>query len=486
VQVRDRLFIGGDLVEPAGTGTIDVINPATEEVMGRAPEGTEADVDRAVTAARSAFDEGPWPQMSVDERCDILAKTADNLRNRQEEISSLITQEMGSPISFSMMAQAFAPVMLLDYYVGLGRTLEVEEVRAALLGTSLVRREPVGVVGAIVPWNVPMYVTMSKLAPALVAGCTIVLKPAPETPLDAYILAEAFRDAALPAGVLNIVAAGREVGEHLVKHPEVDKISFTGSTAAGKRIMSLCGEQLKRVSLELGGKSAAVILDDADLDTTIPALLPNSMMNNGEACVAQTRILAPRDRYQEVVDRLVDAVRALPVGDPMDPSTQIGPLVASRQRDRVEGYIAAGQEEGAKVAIGGGRPAGLDKGWYVEPTVFVDVDNKMRIAQEEIFGPVVAVIPHDGDADAVRIANESNYGLSGSVWTNDPDRGVKIARRVRTGTYTVNGFILDFATPFGGFKQSGIGRELGPEGFEEYLEYKSVNLPAGYTPESAQ
>ena len=468
MEIRDRLFIGGELVDPAGTNTIEVVNPATEEVMGRAPDATDADVDRAVAAARRAFDEGPWPTMTVDERADVLAKAADNLRNRQEEISTLITSEMGSPISFSIMAQAFAPVMLLDYYIGLARGLVVEEVRAGLLGTTLVRREPVGVVGAIVPWNVPQ----------------IVLKPAPETPLDAYILAEAFADAGLPKGVLNIVPAGREVGEHLVKHPDVDKISFTGSTAAGKRIMSLCGEQLKRVSLELGGKSAAVILDDADLDTTIPGLLPNSMMNNGEACVAQTRILAPRDRYQDVVDRLVDAVRAMPVGDPMDPSTQIGPLVASRQRDRVEGYIAVGQEEGAKVAIGGGRPAGIDKGWYVEPTVFVDVDNKMRIAQEEIFGPVVAVIPYDSDAEAVRIANDSSYGLSGSVWTADPARGVDVARKVRTGTYTVNGFTLDFATPFGGFKQSGIGRELGPEGVEEYLEYKSVNLPSGYTPGS--
>jgi len=483
MEIRDRLFIGGELVDPAGTNTIEVVNPATEEVMGRAPDATDADVDRAVAAARRAFDEGPWPTMTVDERADVLAKAADNLRNRQDEISSLITQEMGSPISFSMMAQAFAPVMLLDYYIGLAREkLVVEEVRSGVLGTSLVRREPVGVVGAIVPWNVPMYVTMSKLAPALVAGCTVVLKPAPETPLDAYILAEAFAEASLPKGVLNIVSAGREVGEHLVKHPDVDKISFTGSTAAGKRIMSLCGEQLKRVSLELGGKSAAVILDDADLDTTIPGLLPNSLMNNGEACVAQTRILAPRDRYQEVVDRLVEAVRAMPVGDPMDPATQIGPLVASRQRDRVEGYIAIGQEEGAKVAIGGGRPAGADKGWYVEPTVFVGVDNKMRIAQEEIFGPVVAVIPYDGEADAVRIANDSSYGLSGTVWTADPARGVDVARKVRTGTYTVNGFVLDFATPFGGFKQSGIGRELGPEGLEEYLELKSVNLPAGYTP----
>ena len=482
MDVRDRLFIGGDWVAPAGTEAIDVISPATEEVMGRAPDGTPADMDRAVAAARQAFDRGPWPQMTVAERAEVLARAADHLRGRQEETADLITREMGSPISFSIMAQAFAPVMLLDYYVGLARETSFEEVRAGLLGTTLVRREPVGVVAAIVPWNVPMYVTMSKLAPALVTGCTVVLKPAPETPLDAYILAEALQDAGLPKGVLNIVAAGRETGEHLVRHPGVDKIAFTGSAAAGARVGALCGEQVKSVTLELGGKSAAIILDDASLDETIPGLLPNSMMNNGEACVAQTRILAPRDRYQEVVDRLCDGVRGMPVGDPLDPATQIGPLVASRQRDRVEGYIASGQEEGAKVAIGGGRPAGLDKGWYVEPTVFVDVDNKMRIAQEEIFGPVVAVIPYDGVDDAVAIANDSEYGLSGTVWTADPGRGVDVARRVRTGTYTVNGFVLDFATPFGGYKQSGIARELGPEGLSPYLEYKSINLPAGYTP----
>jgi len=342
-----------------------------------------------------------------------------------------------------------------------------------------VRREPVGVAGCIIPWNVPLFVLMLKLGPALAAGATVVVKPAPETPLDAIILAEAVEQAGIPPGVVNIVAAGREVGEHLVRHPDVDKIAFTGSTAAGRRIASICGEQLKRVTLELGGKSAAIILDDVDLPGVIAGLLPGALMNNGQACVAQTRILASRSRYREVADALVAAVRAWTVGDPMDPSTLCGPLVAARQRDRVEGYIALGKQEGATLACGGGRPKGLAKGWYVEPTVFVDVDNRMRIAQEEIFGPVLAVIPYDDEADAVRIANESAYGLSGSVWTGDVDRGLGVARRVRTGTYTVNGFAMEFGAPFGGFKCSGVGRELGPEGLEAYLEPKQINLPPG-------
>ena len=309
-----------------------------------------------------------------------------------------------------------------------------------------------------------------------------MLKPAPETPLDAYLLAEVVKEAGLPAGVLNIVQAGREVGEHIVTHPDVDKISFTGSTVAGKKIAALCGAQLKRCTLELGGKSAAIILDDADLAATIAGLMPNALMNNGEACVAQTRILASRERYAEVVDALAAAVAGSKVGEPLDPETAVGPLFASRQRDRVEGYIAKGKEEGARLVTGGGRPAGFDKGWYVEPTLFADVTNDMTIAQEEIFGPVLVAIPYDDVDDAVAIANDSDYGLSGSVWTSDAQSGVDVARRVRTGTYGVNGMGMDFSSPFGGFKQSGVGRELGPEGLEAFLESKTIVLPAGFEP----
>jgi betaine-aldehyde dehydrogenase len=400
------------------------------------------------------------------------------------DIAEIITLEMGSPISFSTMAQVLAPSMIFSYYADLASTFAFDEVRTGLLHPQvLVTKEPVGVVGAIAPWNVPLFIAAAKLAPSLVAGCTVVYKPAPETPFDAFRLAEIFTEAGLPKGVLSVIPAGREVSEHLVKHPGVDKISFTGSGVGGKRIGGLCGERLKRCTLELGGKSAAIILDDADISTAIPTLLPNAIMNNGQACISQTRILAPRARYDEVVDALVAGVAGLAVGDPLDPETAVGPVVAERQRARIEGYLDSGREEGATVALGGGRPAGLDKGWFVEPTVFSNVDNKMKIAQEEIFGPVLVVIPYDGDEQAVEIANDSNYGLSGSVWTSDNDRGLGIARQVRTGTYMLNGGTpIDFATPFGGYKESGVGREFGPEGLESFLEKKSISLPDGYTP----
>ncbi|MGN6677504.1 MAG: aldehyde dehydrogenase [Streptosporangiaceae bacterium] len=474
MRVHDRFYIGGQWVEPAGTATIEVISPHTEEIIGRVPDGTPADMDRAVAAARDAFDNGPWPRMTPADRSDAVAKLAELYAARLGDFAELITQEMGSPITFSQLAQAPQPQMMLSYFAELGKTFTWEDERPGLFGPVMVRREPVGVVAAIVPWNVPQFTTMTKLPAALVAGCTVVLKPAPETPLDSYLLAELIDQAGLPPGVVNIVPAGRGAGEHLVSHGGVDKVAFTGSTAAGRRIGSICGQQLKRCSLELGGKSAAIILDDADLASTVGWLEMASLMNNGQACVAQTRILAPRSRYDETVEAVAAMVNGLAVGDPGDPATQIGPLVAKRQQDRVEDYISVGQDEGAKVVTGGSRASGRERGWYVAPTVFADVDPGMRIAQEEIFGPVLSVIPYEDEAQAVRIANDSDYGLAGTVWTADTERGMQIAREVRTGTYGVNMYMIETCAPFGGYKASGIGRELGPEGLSSYLEYKSI------------
>ena len=477
---RDTLFIGGDWAAHTTSQTIEVISPHSEQVVATVPEGTPGDIDAAVAAAREAFDHGPWPQLSPAERIDVIAAFSGLYAAKMAEMADVITTEMGSPTTFSNLAQSPAPWMQIEAFLGIARELDWEEIRTGVLGTPvMVRREPVGVVAAIPPWNVPQFTIMSKVIPALLAGCTVVVKPAPETPLDGYLMAELLMEAGVPAGVVNIVAGGRETGEHLVAHPGIDKVAFTGSTAAGRKIAAVCGEQLKRVSLELGGKSAAIVLDDADLSTAIEGLKFTALMNSGQACVAQTRILASRSNYSNVVDALAEAVSGMQVGDPMDPATEIGPMVAQRQQERVEKYIALGQEEGARVVLGGnGMPDGLDTGWYVRPTIFADVDNRMRIAQEEIFGPVLCVIPYDDVDDAVRIANDSDYGLAGTVWTGDQAAGLDVARRVRTGTYGVNTYTMDFAAPFGGFKASGLGREFGPEGLGQYTELKSIYLEA--------
>ena len=479
MKTFDKLFIGGRWTTPASDRTIEVISPHSEEPVGRVPEATEADVDAAVAAARDAFDNGDWPRRTPQERISVVQKFAEIYASRLSEMAAVITEEMGSPIWFSELAQSPAPWMQLNSFLQIANAYEWEETRTGMLGQQvIVRREPVGVVGVIPPWNVPQFTIMSKLAPALITGCTLVIKPAPETPLDAFVMADMLTEAGVPEGVVSIVPGGREVGEHLVRHPGVDKIAFTGSTAAGRKIGAICGEQLKRFSLELGGKSAAILLDDVDLAAVMDELKFAALMNNGQACIAQTRILASRERYAEVVDALGSMVGGLSVGDPHDAANYIGPLVAKRQQERVEKYIALGQEEGARVVVGGsGRPTGLDRGWYVQPTVFADVSNDMRIAQEEIFGPVLAVIPYNDEEDAIRIANDSEYGLAGSVWTQDPAKGLEVMRRVRTGTTAVNRYLMDFFAPFGGFKASGLGREFGREGLEEYVEYKTMIPP---------
>ena len=474
------VLIGGRWTPTLDGRTIPVVSPATEEPIAHVSLGGVQDIDRAVRAARDAFDHGPWPRMSPIERAAVLARASELVMARHDELAEMIAQEVGTPIRQAMRSRVTNVRDMFDVHVAMAETYPWVELREGLRSLVEIRQEPVGVVGAIVPWNVPFSLTAAKLAPALLAGCTVVLKPAEETPLNAFALGEILADAGLPEGVLSVVPADRTVREALVRHPGVDKISFTGSTVAGKAIAAACGEQLKRYSLELGGKSAAIILDDADLDATLSLLLPATINNNGQVCVNQTRILAPRGRYDEVVEAFTEGYRALTIGDPMDMATEVGPLIHSGHRDRVEGYIRAGHDEGARLTVGGSRPDGFDRGFYVEPTVFADVDNGMRIAQEEIFGPVLAIIPYGDEDDAVAIANDSIFGLSGTVWGSDPERAAGVARQVRTGNIGVNLFTLDFAAPFGGFKQSGIGREYGPEGISAFTEIQALHrtLPA--------
>ncbi|MDQ0382538.1 aldehyde dehydrogenase [Amycolatopsis thermophila] len=472
-----KLFIGGRWVDPATDEKIEVISPFSEEVVARVPAGSRSDVDRAVAAAREAFDRGPWPGMSLAERSDVLRRVSAALAEQQDTVAALVSDEMGCPISLSRTMQSAGARLLLDSFLELAPRYEWSTVRRSATGNALVTREPVGVVGAVIPWNAPLLVTMLKLGPALLSGCTVVLKPSPEAPLDSYLFAEMLQSAGLPDGVVNIVPAHRDVSEYLVTHPGVDKVSFTGSTAAGRRIAALCGQDLRRVTLELGGKSAAVILDDADLDLAVQQIRALSLRNTGQACSNKTRIVVSRARERELLERLTAMVAEMPIGDPADPVTQVGPLVSARQRATVESYFEIGRGEGAKVLVGGGRPAGLERGWFVEPTIFTDVAPDMRIAQEEIFGPVLSVLSFDTEDEAAAIANNSTYGLNGSVFTADPEHALAFARRIRTGTVELNGNVVGFHAPIGGFKCSGIGREAGLEGFDAYVEIKSYGVP---------
>ncbi|OSC41593.1 aldehyde dehydrogenase [Mycobacterium decipiens] len=469
----DELFIGGGWRKPAAADRLTVISPHSEEPIGHAPVAGLDEVDAAVAAARQAFDHGPWPRLEPQERMRKIEELAAIYARHLDEMADLITAEMGSPRSFSRLGQAAGAASLIHLTLAAARDFGWTERRHGVLGEVHLRRAPVGVVGAIVPWNVPQFLIMPKLIPALIAGCTVIVKPAPETPLDALWLAEMIGQVDLPDGVVSVLTGGPSVGAALVRHPGVDKIAFTGSTATGRRIAALCGEQLKRVSLELGGKSAAIILDDADIDKTVAALKTAGLMNNGQACVAQTRILVSERRHDDVVDALAEMMSALRVGDPADEATDIGPLVTRRQQHRVQDYIRCGEGDGARIVVGGwDNPAG--RGWYVRPTLFTDATNDMRIAREEIFGPVLTVLTYRDEDDAVRIANDSDYGLAGSVWTADSAHGLEVAARVRAGTYGINMYTLDISTPFGGFKQSGIGREFGPEGLGEYVELQTV------------
>ncbi|HWU23678.1 MAG TPA: aldehyde dehydrogenase [Nocardioides sp.] len=474
----DKLYVAGDWRTPAGSSRIDVHAAATEELVGSVPEGTEADIDAAVEAARKAFD-GPdgWGSWSPERRQEVLLRFADELDKRAGETAERVSIQNGMPIIVAEQFESVFPSLLLRYYSQLVIDQGEERRPGMLGGTAVIRRDPIGVVGAIVPWNVPQGITFLKLAPALAAGCTVVLKPAPETVLDAFLMAEAAIAAGLPEGVLNIVPGGREVGAYLVEHPGVDKVSFTGSTGAGRAIAETCGRLLRPVTLELGGKSAAIVLDDADLMGNIESFFASTLLNNGQICWLGTRILAPQSRYSEVVDTISGLASNLVIGDPLERTTQIGPLVSARQRDRVESYIVKGSADGGRLTAGGGRPADRDKGWFVQPTVFADVDANHTIAQEEIFGPVLAVISYRDEEEAVRIANGTDYGLGGSVWTADQERGEAFARKVRTGTIGLNHYVNDPFAPFGGIKSSGMGRELGPEGLTAFQNLQTIYLP---------
>jgi acyl-CoA reductase-like NAD-dependent aldehyde dehydrogenase len=473
MQDRDKLYIDGSWVPSTGKGTIDVVNAATEEVMGHVPEGTAADVDKAVAAAREALT--TWATTPVEERSKYLQRLSEGLANRSDEIAATISGEVGMPLMWSNMIQAGLPTAVMGSFVDIANNFTFEEE----IGNSLVVREPVGVVGCITPWNYPLHQVVAKVAPALAAGCTIVLKPSEVAPLSAFILAEIVDDVGLPAGVFNLVCGtGPVVGEAIAQHPGIDMVSFTGSTRAGKRVAELAAESVKRVALELGGKSPFIILPGAPVDDAVTAGIGSCYMNSGQTCIAWTRMLVPRSEHDAIVAKAKEVAEGFALGDPADATHMgIGPVISDTQRERVRSYIKKGIEEGATLVTGGAeQPQEHPKGYYVKPTVFANVRNDMTIAQEEIFGPVLSIIPYDDEEDAIRIANDTIYGLHAGVYGPDQDSAVRVARRLQAGQVDINGQKFNPLAPFGGYKQSGSGRELGQYGLEEFLEVKSLQL----------
>jgi acyl-CoA reductase-like NAD-dependent aldehyde dehydrogenase len=499
---HQAFFIDGSWRAAESTDHFDVVSPRSEQRIGRVPAASKEDIDAAVAAARHAFDEGEWPRLTPAERADWLSRLAAGIEKRRTELAELITEELGCTLFLSQVYQVVSPVMSFNYAAEIGRSLQTAEVRISdlspfagrsagggiipMAGSSLVVKEPVGVVAAFPAYNFALAAVGQKVGPALVAGCTVVVKVPEPNPLAIFVVGEICAEIGLPPGVLNIVAARAQESEYLVRHPGVDMVSFTGSAEVGAKIAAACGELIRPCVLELGGKSAAIVLEDAKMEDVLPALVGASVgTNSGQNCAAQTRLLVPESQYRAYAQALADAFASLKTGDPMEADTAVGPLVTSHQRDRAEYYVDVARKEGATIACGGRRPSRLKRGWYYEPTLVTDAHNGMRVSREEIFGPVASLIPHRGEDDAVRIANDSELGLGGSVFTADTAHGFEIARRVRTGTFSVNTFAADLGSPFGGFKKSGLGREHGPDAVQEYLLTKTISIdPSGDLPES--